>query len=50
VEYFDSEHVVSYKYHCRTTGKLPDNARVVSFHGKPDPSEVSDAWVKKARS
>jgi hypothetical protein len=44
----DPSLVVSYKYHCRT-GK-PEDARVVVFHGKPDPHEVGDAWVKNARS
>ena len=48
VEYFDSEHVKSYKYHCRGSG-LPDNTRVVSFHGKPNPGDVNDEWVIKAR-
>lgn len=36
--------VCSYKYHC--PNGLPETARVVVFHGKPDPHEVSDAWVK----
>jgi len=44
VDYFNPAHVVSYKYHCR--GGLPDDARVVVFHGKPDPHEVADSWVK----
>jgi len=43
---FDARHVVSYKYHCRGKG-LPADARVVIFHGKPDPHEVSDPWVKQ---
>jgi hypothetical protein len=37
--------VVSYKYHCRTG--LPKDAKVVVFHGKPDPHEVADEWVKQ---
>jgi len=37
--------VVSYKFHCQQG--LPDNARVVSFHGKPDPHDVTDVWVKE---
>ena len=45
VEYFDSAHVVSYKYHCRQG--VPDDARVVCFHGKPDPHEVRADWVKR---
>jgi hypothetical protein len=48
VEYFNPADVVSYKYHCRGVG-LPDDAKVVVFHGKPDPSEVSDKWVMDAR-
>jgi len=44
----DPSQVVSYKYHCRNG--LPDNARVCVFHGKPDPHEVNDEWVKNARS
>jgi hypothetical protein len=45
MEYFHPAHVVSYKYHCRQG--LPDDARVVCFHGKPDPHEISDEWVKR---
>lgn len=40
--------VYSYKYHCR--GGLPNGARVVCFHGRPKPSEVSDSWVRASRS
>jgi len=40
--------VYSYKYHCRKG--LPDDATVVCFHGRPKPSEVSDAWVVNQRS
>lgn len=32
----------SYKYHCRQG--LPNDCRVVVFHGKPDPHEVSETW------
>ena len=35
--------VVSYKRDCRDG--LPPDARVVSFHGHPDPGEVEDPWV-----
>jgi hypothetical protein len=35
--------VVSYKYHCRTG--QPRDAKVIVFHGKPDPHEVDDAWI-----
>ena len=40
--------IVSYKYHCRTG--QPKDAKVIVFHGKPDPHEVSDKWVINARS
>jgi len=36
--------VVSYKYHCRGKG-MPENAAILSFHGKPDPHEVDDEWI-----
>lgn len=39
--------IYSYKYHCRQS--LPDDASVVCFHGEPKPSQVNDAWVRKAR-
>jgi hypothetical protein len=38
--------VVSYKYHCRETGQPPAGAAIVTFHGKPDPHEVDDSWVR----
>lgn len=48
VEYFNQDEVVSYKYHCR--GKaVPKGAKVVVFHGKPNPSEVTEKWVNNAR-
>lgn len=43
---FDNRFIVSYKYHCRRK-KLPADARAVIFHGKPDPHEVNDPWVKQ---
>jgi len=43
---FERRFVVSYKYHCRGKG-LPKDARVVVFHGKPDPHEVPDPWVRE---
>lgn len=36
--------LVSYKVHCGAG--VPEGARVVCFHGKPDPHEVPDPWVK----
>ena len=47
VTYFPTDHVVSYKYHCRQN--LPDKAKVVVFHGHPNPDEVHDEWVMEAR-
>lgn len=37
--------VVSYKYHCRDGP--PKGACVVTFHGEPKPSEVTDSWVTR---
>jgi len=34
--------VKSYKYHC--IGRLPDDCRVVVFHGSPNPDEVSEDY------
>ena len=42
----DDKYVRSYKYHCRNG--VPEDARVIVFHGKPDPHEVSDKWVTDA--
>ena len=36
--------LVSYKVHCQTG--IPKNARIICFHGKPDPHEVDDPWIK----
>lgn len=36
--------VKSYKYHCR--GGLPDDCRVVVFHGQPKPETVSAPWFQ----
>ena len=38
--------VVSYKYHCGG-GEPPAGACVVTFHGRPDPHEVTDQWVAR---
>jgi len=43
------EHVRSYKYHCRHREQPPEDMRVCVFHGKPDPHEVPDGWVRCAR-
>ena len=39
--------VYSYKYHCQSA--LPNNAKVVCFHGLPKPDQVTDEWVVNAR-
>jgi len=36
-------HVGSYKYHCKQL--IPDDLKVIAFHGKPDPHEVTDPWI-----
>jgi hypothetical protein len=38
--------VMSYKRHCRARGAPPPGSSVIAFHGKPDPHEVGDEWVK----
>ncbi len=38
--------VCSYKYQVRKYG-LPEDCRVVSFHGRPKPHEVADQFVKE---
>jgi hypothetical protein len=38
--------LVSYKVHC--AAGLPSGARLVCFHGKPDPHDVADPWVVEA--
>lgn len=38
---------VSYKLHCKDAGRLPNNARIVGFHGEPKPCAVNDLWVKE---
>jgi len=44
VTHTDETLVRSYKYHCRNG--LPDNCRVVVFHGQPKPADVQEAWFK----
>lgn len=38
--------VVSYKRHVKRTHRLPENARIVSCHGRPRPHELTDKWAK----
>jgi hypothetical protein len=44
VTHIEPELIRSYKYHCRQG--LPQGCKVVVFHGKPDPHEVSEDWFK----
>ena len=37
--------LVSYKVHCHPINALPQDSRIVCFHGKPDPHEVMDPWI-----
>jgi hypothetical protein len=37
--------IYSYKRHCRATGKLPNNARIISCHGRPRPHELKEQWA-----
>ena len=37
--------VGSYKYHARPNQGIPDWMRVMVFHGKPDPHEVTEEWM-----
>lgn len=36
--------VVSFKTHC--ANGIPENARIVKFHGKPRPHDFKEGWVK----
>jgi hypothetical protein len=38
----DERYVKSYKYHCKNG--LPEDCRIVVFHGDPKPSEVKEPW------
>jgi len=35
--------IVSYKVHCKKA--LPKEAKIVCFHGKPNPHEIKDKWA-----
>ncbi len=43
---FPQELVSSYKRDCRS-GHFPEGSCVTVFHGKPNPHQVEDAWVKE---
>ncbi len=40
IKHFLAGHVVSYKRHVRPFGDIPENARVVAFHGRPKPPDA----------
>lgn len=44
---FKAGAVVSYKYDVQGKHEPPPGASVVVFHGKPDPHEVMDGWVRR---
>lgn len=41
----ETDGVLSYRKHVQKRG-LPKGARIVFFHGKPDPWEAKDPWIK----
>ena len=45
VETLDFKGICSYKRHCRKM--LPVDSSIVAFHGRPRPSEATDAWVSQ---
>ena len=38
--------IVSYKYHVRGRGGIPEACKVVVFHGDPKPSVVDEPWFQ----
>lgn len=46
VDLFPENWIVSYKLGVRGRG-LPDDCRIVSFHGFPKPGECNEPWIKK---
>jgi len=45
VSVFPQHLIRSYKYHC--TRNVPDDTRVVVFHGAPNPEQVRAEWITK---
>lgn len=37
----------SYRHHCRMNMLFPKGTQVVCFHGRPNPHELKDKWVKE---
>ena len=48
VEYFYPLDVVSYKYHCQRG--VPELSAVQVFHGRPNPKDCSEQWIRDARA
>ena len=43
---FPQNWVISYKLQAIRTG-IPEDCKIVSFHGRPKPHECSEVWVKE---
>ena len=37
--------IVSYKVHCQN--KIPADAAIICFHGRPRPHEADNAWIRE---
>jgi hypothetical protein len=46
VDLFPEDWIASYKLAVRDWG-LPKDCRIVSFHGRPKPSEVDELWIRE---
>jgi len=44
VDLFPENWVISYKLGVKDRG-LPEDCRIVSFHGQPKPRDVRESWV-----
>ena len=44
-KWFPIPHVGSYKYHVRPNQSIPEDIKVIVFHGLPDPHEVTDPCI-----
>lgn len=49
INFFDPGEVISYKMDVMRGRVEPHSARVVTFHGRPKPADVSEEWVTRAR-
>ncbi len=39
--------IYSYKFDCLPFNKVPDDAKIIVFHGNPRPQEVTEPWMKE---